>query len=287
VRRIPSRSTRGRQGCGQTLQMSLLGTGGQRVKAFTVAHAAATAEVAAAAPVAMQAVMAKIMGYGILVGSLFLQMPQIVKISTSRSVTGISRASRYSEVPINSSACIYHILKKLPFSTWGENAAVLTQNLIIVGLVWIYEDQNRVSKREMLAVAAGFIALCFAQFSLPPALYPLMIYINIPLVFASTVPQVMRNFRQKHTGQVAILSNFLKLVGCSVRFFTTLTLIGVDLGLLVNYGFGGAMNAIIVGQGIAYREETKKVLDQERLDKMEASGRESEKLVAQSAASDS
>ena len=40
----------------------------------------------------------------------------------SRSVLGISSLSRYSEVPINSSTVIYHYLKSLPFSSYGEVA---------------------------------------------------------------------------------------------------------------------------------------------------------------------
>lgn len=163
---------------------------------------------------------------------------------------------RYSEVPINSSACIYHILMKLPFSTWGENFAVLIQNLTIVGLVWLWEAP-RVKWTEMVAVTLGFAALCFLQFSLPAALYPWLIYINLPLGVSSNLPQIVTNFRQKHTGQVAVVSNILKLVGCSVRIFTTLTQIGWDLGLISNYALGATMNLIIVCQCWIYREQVR------------------------------
>jgi mannose-P-dolichol utilization defect protein 1 len=56
----------------------------------------------------------------------------------------------------------------------------------------------------------------------------------------------MANFKQGHTGQVAILSIFLKLVGCLVRMFTTVTQIGLDPGLLLGYTTGAVMNGIIV-----------------------------------------
>jgi len=39
------------------------------------------------------------MGYGILAGSLFLQLPQIFKILKSKSVAGLSTKARYAEVP--------------------------------------------------------------------------------------------------------------------------------------------------------------------------------------------
>ena len=47
---------------------------------------------------AVQVALSKFLGYGILVGSLFLQVPQLIKILKLRSVAGISRWSRYSEV---------------------------------------------------------------------------------------------------------------------------------------------------------------------------------------------
>ena len=43
----------------------------------------------------LQVLISKVLGYGILVGSLFLQVPQLVKILKLKSVAGISRWSRY------------------------------------------------------------------------------------------------------------------------------------------------------------------------------------------------
>jgi hypothetical protein len=83
-----------------------------------------------------QVLISSILGYGILLGSLFLQVPQLYKILKARSVAGISRWSRYSEVPINSSSCIYHFLIGAPLVTWGENIIVLAQNIAIVITCW-------------------------------------------------------------------------------------------------------------------------------------------------------
>lgn len=52
------------------------------------------ASATAAATNNIQLAISTFMGYGILVGSLFLQMPQIIKIISSRSALGISRLSR-------------------------------------------------------------------------------------------------------------------------------------------------------------------------------------------------
>lgn len=57
-----------------------------------VARASAASQVAASGSLALA--LSKLMGYGMLAGSLFLQAPQIIKIVASKSVLGISRASR-------------------------------------------------------------------------------------------------------------------------------------------------------------------------------------------------
>jgi hypothetical protein len=79
--------------------------------------------------VAFNVVLSKILGYCIVAGSFFLQLPQLIKIMKSRSVIGLSSLSRYSEVPINSSTVIYHYLKNLPFSTYGEVTSFFGQLL--------------------------------------------------------------------------------------------------------------------------------------------------------------
>jgi hypothetical protein len=152
-----------------------------------------------------QVLVSKVLGYGILLGSLFLQVPQLVKIVKLRSVAGISRWSRYSEVPINTSSCIYHFLIGAPLSTWGENIIVLTQNLVIVALCWMWE-KPRVAKREIILAVSALAALSAAQLSLPPSLLPLLIWLNIPFILGSTVPQIIQNQQQGHTGQLAIAS---------------------------------------------------------------------------------
>uniref|UniRef100_A0A7S4L975 Mannose-P-dolichol utilization defect 1 protein homolog n=1 Tax=Guillardia theta TaxID=55529 RepID=A0A7S4L975_GUITH len=200
---------------------------------------------ASASEVQLQVMVSKFLGYGILVGSLFLQVPQLLRILLSRSVVGLSATARYSEVPINSSSVIYHFLLGYPLACYGENIVVLIQNLIVVALIWAWRTP-RVPVREMLFCTLSFVVLCAAQLSLPKELLPWLIYVNIPFIFGSTVPQILANARQGHTGQLSILTCFLKLVGCCVRIFTTITQIGLDPGLLLGYFAGASMNLTLV-----------------------------------------
>lgn len=214
---------------------------------------------ACALPGGAQLLISKILGYCIFMGSFFLQMPQLLKIFRARSVTGISLSARYSEVPINSSTVIYHFLLGLPISTYGENVVVLVQNLLLVVAVWVYR-KPRVPVSNMVLATAAFILLCVVQLNLPPSLLPLLIYLNIPFGIGSSLPQIIDNARQGHTGQLAMLTCLMKLAGCTIRLFTTVTQIGLDPGLLLSYATGAILNIILLVQGWIYRDETARVL---------------------------
>ncbi len=91
--------------------------------------------------VAFNVVLSKILGYCIVAGSFFLQLPQLIKIMKSKSVIGLSSLSRYSEVPINSSTVIYHYLKNLPFSTYGE-VTILSHSFRFLDLLTLATYQH-------------------------------------------------------------------------------------------------------------------------------------------------
>ena len=71
---------------------------------------------------------------------------------------------------------------------------------------------DEVDVDSILAVAA-LAVLSAAQLSLPPHLVPLLIWLNIPFILGSTLPQVLQNFQQGHTGQLAISTCFMKFGG--------------------------------------------------------------------------
>jgi hypothetical protein len=89
-----SRPTRLGRAFVPTMALSVGGGVAAGVKSRAIVASATAA--AASTPLAggLQLLLSKVMGYCMLVGSLFLQAPQIIKIVSSKSVLGISRASR-------------------------------------------------------------------------------------------------------------------------------------------------------------------------------------------------
>mmetsp|Transcript_22376 Transcript_22376/g.31310 ORF Transcript_22376/g.31310 Transcript_22376/m.31310 type:complete len:163 (-) Transcript_22376:220-708(-) len=144
-------------------------------------------------------------------------------------------------------------IDRYPFSCYGENVVILLQNFAIIGLLWRY---NKTPLPEIVGVGSLFVVMTLLQFQLPQAFWPWLIYFNIPCMVGAYVPQIVQNARAGSTGQLALLPPGLRCAGCMMRIFTTLTQIGKDWALLVNFGLSLVLNAILVLQGWVYRDAT-------------------------------
>lgn len=79
-------------------------------------------------------VASKVIGYGVIAGSALVKLPQILKIRTAGSVDGISHASVLFDFVSTLINVSYFLPLGYPFSTWGENAFLLTQNAILYAM---------------------------------------------------------------------------------------------------------------------------------------------------------
>lgn len=171
-------------------------------------------------PIDPAVVISKLMGIGIMGGSFFLKMPQIVKILSSKSVEGLSPMAVYHELPLYSSGVIYHYLQRFPLSTYGEMVVVMVQNIVIVLLMWVYQ-RPAIEVSEIVSKVVQFIAFCIVSLNLPKKVQPVLAFVNVPLLLSSCVPQILANRRQEHTGTLAISTCAMKALGSAMRLFTT------------------------------------------------------------------
>ena len=86
--------------------------------------------------------ISKGLGYGIVVGSAIMKLPQILKIVMNRDVTGLNAMSFYMECAAFLPSIVYNFLKGYPISTYGENVIILFQNFLLVGLYWLYPPSS-------------------------------------------------------------------------------------------------------------------------------------------------
>ncbi|WFD29203.1 hypothetical protein MSPP1_000209 [Malassezia sp. CBS 17886] len=213
--------------------------------------------------------LSKGLGLGIVVFGSIIKFPQVYKIVHARSAEGISLAMYILEVVAYTISLAYAIRRRIPFSTYGENASLTVQNMVITLLIMAYSPMDSVSRRITsrcraygittnafyVCVGALTMALCSLALAsataVPPAALQFLQAFTIPVSLASKVPQILELHRDKATGQLSILVVFAQLLGTMARVFTTLTETNDQL-LFWGFALATVFNAVIAVQVIQY-----------------------------------
>ncbi|KAF4447447.1 mannose-P-dolichol utilization defect 1 [Fusarium austroafricanum] len=194
--------------------------------------------------------VSKALGIGIIAASSIVKVPQIIKLLNSKSAEGVSFLSYLLETASYLISLAYNFRNGNPFSTYGETALIMGQNVIISVLVLNYSGRASMAA-VFVAALAGTVALLFAENIVDAQT---MSYLQAgagALGVASKLPQILTIFQQGGTGQLSAFAVFNYLAGSLSRIFTTLQ--EVDDKLIL-YGFvsGFALNAILALQMIFY-----------------------------------
>ncbi|KAI0014665.1 hypothetical protein F4780DRAFT_779830 [Xylariomycetidae sp. FL0641] len=194
--------------------------------------------------------ISKGLGIGIIGASSIVKVPQIRKLVDSRSSEGISALSYLLETSSYLITLAYNVRSGFPFSTFGETALILGQNVIITVLVLNYSGRASMAALFVAVLAASFVTL----FSEGVTDMQTMGYLQAGagvLGVASKVPQIAAIFQEGGTGQLSAFTVFNYLVGSLTRIFTTLQ--EVDDKLIL-YGFvaGFTLNCILAAQMVYY-----------------------------------
>ena len=222
--------------------------------------------------------LSKALGLGIVIFGSIIKFPQIYKIVHTRSAQGISLAMYILEVVAYTISLAYAVRRRIPFSTYGENASLTLQStpairthtdMVITLLIMAYSPMDGVSRSVTswcrargvstnalyVVVGAAVMALCSlalaSEVAVPPHLLQFLQGLTIPVSLASKVPQILELHRDKATGQLSVLVVFAQLMGTIARVFTTLTETD-DRILFWGFALATVFNAVIAAQVIMY-----------------------------------
>jgi mannose-P-dolichol utilization defect protein 1 len=194
--------------------------------------------------------ISKGLGIGIIAASSIVKVPQILKLTQSKSADGVSFLSYLLETSAYLITLAYNFRNGFPFSTYGETALILGQNVIISVLVLNYSGRATAAA-VLVAALAGSAATLFGDsvFDMQTMSY-LQAGAGV-LGVASKLPQIFAIWQQGGTGQLSAFAVFNYLAGSLSRIFTTLQ--EVDDKLIL-YGFisGFLLNAVLAIQMIYY-----------------------------------
>jgi mannose-P-dolichol utilization defect protein 1 len=201
-------------------------------------------------------ILATALGYAVFLGSCITKLPQIKRSLEQGSVEGVSLSSNYLELSALISKVVYHRLNKYPFSTWAENIALITQQCVIITLIWKM-SQPAISLTHIVIVMVAQLGFIAGASSLPMKMWPLLLGLKSGMTILSGGAQIRLNSLNKSTGQVAWSPVLVRVIGNTARIITTLELAEKDgkkdRVLLSLYVISGTLSAILGAQFFLYR----------------------------------
>ncbi|KAM0691607.1 hypothetical protein Q7P36_007806 [Cladosporium allicinum] len=187
----------------------------------------------------MKLAFSKVLGLAIVGASSVVKVPQIIKLINSGSAEGVSLIGYLLETASFMISLVYNVRNQFPFSSFGETAFILVQNVCICFLVLEYSGKGNMGSLMIAALAgAGFLL-----FNSDIVDMELLQYLQMGAGIvgtASKLPQILGNWREG-----GLDSCLLSLV------FTTLT--EVDDKVIL-YGFIGGLvlNIVLALQMLVY-----------------------------------
>lgn len=194
-------------------------------------------------------VISKCLGFGIIVGSVLVKLPQIIKIINAKSGEGISMASVIFELIAISATLSYGYAKSFPFSSYGEGLFLAIQTALVAVLVLFY------SGKTVQCVLFTVLYTLIMSYLLSPlvSIQILAVFqsINIGIVILSKMIQIIANFRNSSTGQLSAITIFLLFTGSITRIFTSIQETGDNL-VIMSYVVSSLLNGILTAQVVYY-----------------------------------
>lgn len=209
--------------------------------------------------------LSKCLGYGIIVGSTLVKVPQIMKIVQTQSGEGISVTSVLMELMGMTATAAYSYAQRYPFSAWGEGLFLMLETALIAALVLRYRGQTS----RVLGFTASYaclLAVLLAKVVPVSTLWSAQL-LSLPVIICGKLMQVWSNYRQGHTGQLSLITTALLFLGGLARIFTSLTETGDPL-MVLSFSLATAVNALIFGQVMYYWDATNKRLQKKKAKKL-------------------
>lgn len=160
-------------------------------------------------PACLKLAISKGLGIGIIGASSIVKIPQLLKLLNSQSSEGISFLSYALETSAYLIGLAYNVRQGFPFSTYGETALIVVQNIVIAALVLQFAGRTAGAAAWVAGLAAAGYALFDGRTVDAPTLSWLQAGAGV-LGVASKAPQIWTNWRQGGTGQLSAFAVRMK-----------------------------------------------------------------------------
>lgn len=193
--------------------------------------------------------LSKGLGFALILGSILVKLPQILKIWRNKSGEGISLLSVSFDLSAIMIYGCYSIVNEFPFSSWGDSFFLLLQTLLIACLILHYSGRTMMA--FLYAMLYTSVFLVFISGYTPKDFLWTLQGFNIPILLVGKLSQALTNFKNGHTGQLSAVTMFMMCAGSAARIFTSIQETG-DFMSILTYCVSTSANAVIVLQILYY-----------------------------------
>jgi mannose-P-dolichol utilization defect protein 1 len=146
--------------------------------------------------------VSKGLGIGIIAASSIVKVPQILKLISSKSASGVSFLSYLLETSAYLIGLAYNVRQGFPVSTYGESGLILVQNVVISVLVLNYSGRATAAAVFVAGLAAAGVSLFSDNVTDLHTLGYLQAGAGV-LGVASKLPQILAIWQEGGTGQLS------------------------------------------------------------------------------------
>mmetsp|Transcript_17301 Transcript_17301/g.35936 ORF Transcript_17301/g.35936 Transcript_17301/m.35936 type:complete len:252 (-) Transcript_17301:1522-2277(-) len=199
-----------------------------------------------------KALLSLALGYGIVLFACIIKIPQIIRLWRTQSAEGMSRGSILIESFAYSYNLAAHYRQGFHISTYGDFASILIQNLIILVMTYIYDSFASLLMGLITAGALVLLTVLLCTNVVPITVVQFLTGANALVAILSRGPQIWKNYQDRSTGQLSIVTCTGIWLGSLARIFTTLQNVP-SMNILVGYVVSSTCNMILVWQILLYR----------------------------------
>lgn len=196
-----------------------------------------------------KATLAKGLGFGVILGSILVKVPQILKIHKNKSGEGINIYSVTLDLSAITLYASYNFVKAFPFSSWGDSGFLAIQTAIIGVLILHYAGSTA-------KALAYLIIYCSIVFVLTSGITPVEVLwsmqsLNIFILLVGKLSQAYTNYSNGHTGQLSAVTLIMLFLGSVARVFTSIQETGDSMVILTCVA-SCAANSVVLMQLLYY-----------------------------------
>uniref|UniRef100_A0A383VSW1 Mannose-P-dolichol utilization defect 1 protein homolog n=1 Tax=Tetradesmus obliquus TaxID=3088 RepID=A0A383VSW1_TETOB len=195
-------------------------------------------------------IISKMLGYGILLFSTLVKLPQVANVLRAHSADGLSAVSCELETWGLLVHTAYGYLKGLAFSTYGEASILFAQNVLLLALIYKY-NRMPLSRRLAAVILLGGAIAAVLTGHVSMALISHAYDLNNIILMSARLPQILQNFSARSTGQLSVITYAANTLGCVARLFTTMQE-GGGSAMFRQYCISLVLNGILVTQILVF-----------------------------------